>query len=65
MFHVDIPEELSNEVEKCKTAEDVQLVSKEWGVQQAKELINFGAPCLHYYTLGKAELIRSIIEEIK
>ena len=65
VFHVDIPEELSNEVEKCKTAEDVQLVSKEWGVQQAKELINFGAPCLHYYTLGKAELIRSIIEEIK
>lgn len=64
IFHVDIPEELSVEIEKCKDKEDVQLVSKEWSIQQAKELMQFGAPCLHYYTMGNSKLIKGIIREL-
>lgn len=65
VFHVDIPEDLANEIEKCNNKDDVLLVSKEWGIQQAKELIDFGAPVLHYYTMGQTKLIKSIIAGIK
>jgi methylenetetrahydrofolate reductase (NADPH) len=55
MFHIDIPVELSAEVEKCKSVEDVKQVGVEWCVHQCKELIAAGAPVLHFYTMGKSE----------
>ncbi len=63
-FHLEIPEELSDEIEKCKTKEEVNAVGVEWGVQQAKELIEFGVPCLHYYTMGRAKTTKKILEQI-
>ncbi len=63
-FHVDIPEEFADEVEKCKTNADVRLVSIEWGIQQAKELLDFGVPCLHYYTMGKPAVTKAIVQGI-
>lgn len=63
-FHVDIPEDLVDEVEKCKSNADVRQVSIEWGIQQAKELIEFGAPCLHYYTMGKPAVTKAIVQGI-
>ena len=37
-FHVDIPEELSNEIMKCKTDAEVEIVGTEWLLKQSKEL---------------------------
>jgi methylenetetrahydrofolate reductase (NADPH) len=63
-FHVDIPTDLSNEVMKCKADSDVEIVGAEWLLQQSKELKKAGAPILHYYTLGKAKLIRNVVKEL-
>lgn len=63
-FHVDIPEDYSEEVERCKNNADVKKLSIEWGIHQAKELIEFGAPCLHYYTMGKPDVTKAIVKEI-
>jgi methylenetetrahydrofolate reductase (NADPH) len=63
-FHVDIPNDLSNEILKCKTDKDVELVGAEWLIQQSKELKEFGVPVLHYYTLGKPEVIRKVVEAV-
>ena len=64
IFHVDIPTELSNEVMKCKNDVEVEKVGSEWLIQQSKELKKFGAPVLHYYTLGKSSVIRNIVKEV-
>lgn len=64
IFHVDIPTELSNAVTKCKTDEDVEKVGTQWLIQQSKELIKFGVPVLHYYTLGKPKVIQNVVKEI-
>ena len=64
IFHVDIPTELSNEVLKCKTDKDVEQVGAEWLIQQCKELKNFGVPVLHYYTLGKPQIIRDVVKNV-
>ncbi|MGN6603688.1 MAG: methylenetetrahydrofolate reductase [NAD(P)H] [Ginsengibacter sp.] len=63
-FHVDIPNELSDEIMKCKTDADVEKVGTEWLVQQSKELKDAGVPVLHYYTLGKPHVIANVAKEI-
>ena len=63
-FHVDIPTELSNEILKCKTDADVEVVGSEWLLMQSKELKKFGVPILHYYTLGKPQVIVNTVKEI-
>ena len=63
-FHVDIPEELSTEILKCKTDADVEVVGTEWLLKQSKELKQAGVPCLHYYTLGKPNIIANVVKEL-
>lgn len=60
IFHMDIPEALSEAVEACKNAEQVKQVGIEWSIQQSKELIQFGVPCLHYYSMGKSQSVKNI-----
>jgi methylenetetrahydrofolate reductase (NADPH) len=63
-FHVDIPAELSAEIIKAKTDEDVEKIGTEWLVQQSKELREYGVPVLHYYTLGKPKVIWNVVKEL-
>ena len=63
-FHIDYPEELSKELLKCRSNEDVKNVGIEWGIQQSKELKNAGAPCIHYYTMSNSECVKAIAKEI-
>ena len=65
IFHVDIPTDLSNEITKARTDEDVEKIGTEWLIQQSKELKEFGVPVLHYYTLGKPKVIYNAVKEIK
>jgi len=63
-FSIDIPETLLDEIEKCKNDTQVKEIGIQWAIQQSKELIKFGAPCMHYYTMGSAELTRQIAAAI-
>ena len=63
-FHVDIPEDLSNEILKCKTDKEVEEVGIEWLFQQSKELKQAGVPVLHYYTLGKPHLVANVVKNL-
>jgi methylenetetrahydrofolate reductase (NADPH) len=64
IFHVDIPTDLSNSINKCKSDADCEQVGAEWLIQQSKELKQFGVPVLHYYTLGKPKVIRNVVKEL-
>ncbi len=64
IFHVDIPNELSNAITKAKTDEDVEKIGTEWLIQQSKELKKAAVPVLHYYTLGKLQIIFNVVKEI-
>ena len=52
---------LVNEVLKCKDRDGIRQVGVEWAVQQTKELIEFGAPCIHFYTMGNTDNIIKIM----
>lgn len=64
IFHIDIPEELSEAVLACKSEKDVKDVGIEWMINQCKELIDFGVPVLHFYTMGNPEPTKRIAQAI-
>jgi methylenetetrahydrofolate reductase (NADPH) len=63
-FHVDLPEALSREAEKCRTDAEMQQLGVEWGIAQCRELIAAGVPSIHFYTVSAVESIRQIAEAI-
>ena len=63
-FKVDLPDKLIKEVVKAKNNESVSQIGVEWCINQSKELVAAGIPVLHYYSMGKAENIKSIAKEI-
>ena len=52
-FHIDLPNDLSNEILKCKTDEEVEQVGTEWLLASIKGPEEKWGAGLHYYTLGK------------
>ena len=63
-FHIDIPDELSSELELCKTTDEARQIGVEWAIKQSKELKKAGVPVIHYYTIGLSENIRQIASEV-
>lgn len=63
-FHVDIPPDLANAVEACSSQEAVRQVGVEWAVNQARELIRAGVPVIHFFTMGRSDNIRKIVEAV-
>lgn len=64
VFHIDLPEELADEVENCKDNAAVKQVGIEWAIKQSKELVKFGVPTLHFYSMGKSDPIFKIAKEL-
>ncbi len=63
-FHIDFPDELSRELLKCKTDEEVKAVGMRWGTEQSKELKAAGVPCIHYYTMSDSTEVKQIAREV-
>jgi methylenetetrahydrofolate reductase (NADPH) len=64
IFHIDLPEALTEAVLACKDEKQVKEVGIEWMIQQCKELMNVGAPVLHFYTMSNPEPTRKIAEAV-
>jgi methylenetetrahydrofolate reductase (NADPH) len=63
-FHINLPDDLVQMVEKAKTDEEVRNIGVEWCIQQSKELMKAGVPVLHYYTMGKAKSTKEIAKGV-
>ncbi len=64
IFHIDLPQDLFEELEKCKDDKAVKEVGIKWCIEQSKELKKAGAPCLHYYTMGTSDSTKRVAKEV-
>ena len=64
IFHVEIPEALADELEKCKDDKAAAQVGIEWCVAQSKELKKAGVPVLHYYTMSRSYETIAIAQQV-
>jgi methylenetetrahydrofolate reductase (NADPH) len=63
-FHIDMPDELVEMVEKARTDSEVREIGVQWCIRQSKELKDAGVPVLHYYTMGKAKSTAEIARAV-
>jgi methylenetetrahydrofolate reductase (NADPH) len=63
-FYIDIPQDLSNAILQCKTDQEVEQVGMEWMLAQSRDLKKSGVPVLHYYTLGRPQLVADVVKQI-
>ncbi|WP_103664739.1 methylenetetrahydrofolate reductase [NAD(P)H] [Gracilimonas amylolytica] len=64
LFHVDLPMELTAELEACNNNEEVRQVGIEWTISQSKELMQYGVPSLHYYSMGKSASVYEVAKAL-
>lgn len=63
-FSLDIPKELTDLIRKAGDDKDkIYAIGTEWCTEQCKDLIAHGVPAVHFYTMGKAKNIVSILKE--
>lgn len=63
-FFIDIPQDLKEAVDKCKNDSEAKEVGIEWCIKQSQELIKFGAPVLHFYTMGSSEPVKRVVSTV-
>ena len=63
-FYIDIPEELSQEVDACDDRH-VSEIGIAWAVKQAGELISAGVPCLHFYIMKTAKHAKQVVARLR
>lgn len=64
IFHIDLPQDLFVELEKCKDDKTVKEIGIKWCIEQSKELKKAGVPCLHYYTMGTSDSTKRVAREV-
>jgi len=64
IFHVEIPTDLTKAIMACKTDADCEKVGTQWLIAQCRDLIAKKVPVLHFYTLGKPNVILNVIKAI-
>ncbi|MDC8106499.1 MULTISPECIES: methylenetetrahydrofolate reductase [NAD(P)H] [Chryseobacterium] len=64
VFKIDLPEELISEVENARNNEAVKQIGVEWAINQCRELLDFGVPVLHFYSMGKSDNIKKVAGEL-
>ena len=64
IFHTNIPEEFACELRKCTTDAEVTEVGVEWCTKQVKELIDYGVPSIHFYTLMATQSVKRVAQQV-
>ena len=64
VFYVDIPEDLSAEVERAP-AEEAEDIGVEWALAQSRELLERGAPAIHFYIMQSSRAIQKLMQKLK
>ena len=64
IFHLEIPDDLATALDTCADNKAATEIGVAWAVQQSKELMDFGVPCLHFYSMGKSDSVRKIAGQL-
>jgi methylenetetrahydrofolate reductase (NADPH) len=63
-FHLEIPEELVDEV-AASPDEHAREIGIEWAIRQSTELMEAGVPCVHFYIMQSADVITRVVEPLR
>ena len=64
IFNVDIPIELTKEISNATSEAACEQIGTEWLLAQCKDLLKAGVPVLHFYTLGKPQVVMNVLKQL-
>jgi methylenetetrahydrofolate reductase (NADPH) len=64
VFNVEVPVELCKAMEAAKTEADCEKVGTEWLLHQCRDLLMNNVKILHFYTLGKPNVIYNVLKQL-
>ncbi len=64
IFNVEIPLELSGELQKAKNEAACEQIGTEWLLSQCRDLLKNKVPVLHFYTLGKPQVVYNVLKQL-
>jgi methylenetetrahydrofolate reductase (NADPH) len=64
IFNVEIPYDLYNAMNSAKTEAACEKVGEEWLLEQCRDLLKNNVPVLHFYTLGKPQIIYNVLKQL-
>ena len=64
IFHVDIPMELSEQLEGF-SKEKIYQTGVDWAIKQCRELVDAKVPCIHFYIMNTAQEVAEVVSTIK
>lgn len=64
VFHINIPEELSERILATKTDAEILEVGVDWAYKQAMELLENGAKSLHFYIMQNTRPFLMLMEKL-
>jgi methylenetetrahydrofolate reductase (NADPH) len=65
IFHIDIPDELTERMIAAKTRQEEVNVGVEWALKQSLELLQAGIPYLHFYIMQNTTPFLKYMEKIR
>ncbi len=63
-FHCDLPQELAEEVTRCKTDDDAKALGTEWAIHQCRELYAHGVNNIHFYTVSAVDCVAEVAKQL-
>jgi methylenetetrahydrofolate reductase (NADPH) len=64
LFHIDIPKELSEQIEGF-SKENIYQAGVDWAIKQCRELIEAKVPCIHFYIMNTTQEVAEVVSTIK
>lgn len=64
IFNVEVPVDLYKEMMKAKTDADCDKIGEDWLLEQCRDLLKNKAPILHFYTLGKPQVVYNVLKRL-
>lgn len=59
-FYLNIPPELVSSVEG-KSKSEIKIAGIDWATNQVQELVDYGAPCIHFYIMSSAKSATKVV----
>jgi len=63
-FNVEIPWDLSRELQQAKNEAACEQIGTEWLLAQCRDLLKQNVPVLHFYTLGKPQVVYNVLKQL-
>jgi len=65
LFHTKMPESLIEEANACDNREQVIEVGVKHALEQARGLLEFGVPCLHFFTMNDLTTFSKVLDGLR